>query len=315
MRVHLITVFFVEDSAEDRALYRRFLDRDDRYTYEIYEFESGKEALEVCQWKTPDVILLDYRLPDMDGLEFLHELQRQTQGSHTSVMMLTGQGDETIAVQAIKSGAQDYLVKGKLTADNLRRAVHGASKHKQLMRQLKQQQEQQKLVGAIALHIRQSLKLQDILTTSVKEVCQLLKADRVLVYQFTPQMLGKVVAESVLPQWTPILGFEIEDTCFQQNRRGKICTVANIYEADLSDCHIQLLERFQVKANLVVPILLESKGTPELELWGLFIVHQCSSPRQWQTFEVELLNQLTVQFAIAIQQGELYHKLETLIPS
>ncbi|MEH1780643.1 MAG: PAS domain S-box protein [Nostoc sp.] len=313
----MTTVFFVEDSAEDRVIYRRFLERDEQYSYDIYEFESGEKALQGCQEKTPDVILLDYRLPDIDGLEFLNQLQRQTQGSQISVIMLTGQGDETIAVQAIKSGAQDYLVKGKLTSDNLRRAVHGAIKQMQLMRQLKQQQEQQKLVGAIALDIRQSLKLQDILATSVQEVRQLLDADRVMLYQFMPQMQGSVVAESVLSQWTPILGLEIEDTCFQENqggeyRRGKIWAARNIYEAGLSDCHINLLERFQVKANLVAPILLENKESPAIELWGLFIVHQCSAPRQWQTFEVELLNQLTVQLAIAIQQAQLYQNLQTL---
>ncbi|MEH2332662.1 PAS domain S-box protein [Nostoc sp.] len=313
----MTTVFFVEDSAEDRALYRRFLEQDDRYTYDIYEFESGNKALQACQGKIPDVILLDYRLPDLDGLEFLTKLQRQTSNSQISVIMLTGQGDETIAVQAIKSGAQDYLVKGKLTSDNLRQAVHGAIKQMQLMRQLKQEQEQQKLVGTIALNIRQSLKLQDILATTVQEVRQLLGADRVLLYQFTPQMQGNIVAESVLPQWTPILRLEIEDTYFQENqggeyRRGKIWAATNIYEAGLSDCHIQLLQQFQVKANLVVPILLESKGTQAVELWGLFITHQCSAPRQWQTFEVELLKQLTVQLAIAIQQAQLYHNLETL---
>ncbi|MEH2224568.1 PAS domain S-box protein [Nostoc sp.] len=313
----MTTVFFVEDSAEDRALYRRFLERDDRYTYDIYEFESGNKALQACQGKIPDVILLDYRLPDLDGLEFLTRLQRQTSDSQISVIILAEQGDETIAVQAIKSGAQDYLVKGKLTSDNLRRAVHGAIEQMQLMQQLKQQQEQQKLVGAIALNIRQSLKLEDILATSVQEIRQLLNADRVLLYQFTPQMRGNIVAESVLPQWTPIFGLEIEDTCFQENqggeyRRGKIWAATNIYEAGLSDCHIQLLEQFQVKANLVVPILLENKESPAIELWGLFIAHQCSAPRQWQTFEVELLKQLTVQLAIAIQQAELYHNLQTL---
>ncbi|MEH1817148.1 MAG: hypothetical protein V7K26_26135 [Nostoc sp.] len=47
----MTTVFFVEDSAEDRALYRRFLERDDRYTYNIYEFESGNKALQLVKGK------------------------------------------------------------------------------------------------------------------------------------------------------------------------------------------------------------------------------------------------------------------------
>lgn len=187
----------------------------------------------------------------------------------------------------------------------------------QLLHQLEQQQEQQRLVGAIALRIRQSFKLQDILATSVREVRQLLKTDRVLVYKITPQTKDRVVAESVLPEWTPSLGLEIKGSCFQEKqkeeyRQGKIWTTTNIYEAGLSECHIQLLEQFEVKANLVVPIVLESQGTPDLELWGLFIVHQCSAPREWQTFEVELLKQLTVQLAIAIQQAELYQSLQTL---
>ncbi|WP_228057991.1 PAS domain-containing protein [Nostoc sp. LEGE 12447] len=75
---------------------------------------------------------------------------------------------------------------------------------------------------------------------------------------------------------------------------------------------MQLLEQFQVKANLIVPILVENIATSAVELWGLFIVHQCSAPRQWQAFEVELLNQLTVQLAIAIQQAQLYRNLQTL---
>ncbi|WP_375515636.1 GAF domain-containing protein [uncultured Nostoc sp.] len=141
------------------------------------------------------------------------------------------------------------------------------------MQQLKQLQEQQKLIGAIALDIRKSKKFQDILATSVKEVRQLLKVDRVLMYQFTHQMQGKVVAESVLPQWTPTSGLEIEDTCFQQSQgeeycQGKIWASTNIYEAGLSDRHIQVLEQFQVKANLVVPILLENQGTQAV-VWGL----------------------------------------------
>ncbi|MEA5604529.1 PAS domain-containing protein [Nostoc sp. UHCC 0252] len=317
MTANPITVFFVEDSSEDTALYRRFLEWDDRYTYDIYEFESGNKALQVCLGKIPDVILLDYRLPDLDGLEFLTKLQKQTSSSQISVIMLTGQGDETIAVQAMKNGADDYLVKGKLTQENFCRTIHGAIKHKQLMQQLEQQQEQQRLVGAIALHIRKSLQLSDILTTSVQEVRQLLSADRVLVYQFTHLMHGCIVSESVLSEWQPSLGLEIEDTCFQESqgekyRQGKIWTTTNIYEAGLSECHLQLLEQFQVKANLVVPILVENIGTLAVELWGLFIVHQCSAPRQWQTFEVELLKQLTVQLAIAIQQAQLYHNLQNL---
>jgi CheY-like chemotaxis protein len=94
--VHSITIFFVEDSAEDRALYRLLLERDDRYTYDIWEFESGDKALQSCQEKTPDVILLDYQLPDLDGLEFITELKKQSFSHQSPVIMLTGQGTKPL---------------------------------------------------------------------------------------------------------------------------------------------------------------------------------------------------------------------------
>ena len=65
-----------------------------------------------------------------------------------------------------------------------------------------------------------------------------------------------------------------------------------------------MLTQFQVKANLVVPILLD-KG-----LWGLLIAHHCSTPRKWQQLEIELLEQLATQISIAIHQSELYHQLQ-----
>ncbi|MFN6461050.1 MAG: PAS domain S-box protein [Nostoc sp. DedVER02] len=196
MAVNKITVCFVEDSAENRALYRRFLEWDDRYTYDIYEFELGNKALQVCLGKIPDVILLDYQLPDLDGLEFLTKLQKQTSSNQISVIMLAGQGDETIAVQAIKSGAHDYLVKGKLTQENLCRTIHRAIEH--------QQGEQQRLVGAIAIQQAQYHNLQILnskLEAKVQErTAKLQESDRRFraIFNNTFQFTGLLTPSGIL---------------------------------------------------------------------------------------------------------------------
>ncbi|MBC1220595.1 PAS domain S-box protein, partial [Nostoc sp. UCD120] len=127
---------------------------------------------------------------------------------------------------------------------------------------LKSQAEREQLMRTVAQRIRQSLNLQDILNATVQEVRDLLGVDRVVVYQFDSEMIGTIMAESVEPGWRVSLGVEIYDTCFQTGKGAQYYQVnkraiANIYEAGLTDCHIRLLEQFEVKANLVVPILLE----------------------------------------------------------
>ena len=115
-----LTVMLIEDCLEDRAVYRRYLQADEDCHYRFVEAESGKEALEKYQQYQPDIVLLDYLLPDMDRLEWFSLRQQQNRQNRLPVIVLTGQGDETLAVQFIKSGAADYLVKGQLTPDKLR---------------------------------------------------------------------------------------------------------------------------------------------------------------------------------------------------
>ncbi|MEH1801277.1 MAG: PAS domain S-box protein [Nostoc sp.] len=182
---------------------------------------------------------------------------------------------------------------------------------------LKAQAEREQLMRTVAQRIRQSLNLQDILNATVQEVRDLLGVDRVVVYQFDSEMIGTIMAESVEPGWTVSLGVEIHDTCFQTGAglgyyQGHKRAIANIYEAGLTDCHIHLLERFEVKANLVVPILLEvSSQNPGSHLWGLLVAHQCSGSRKWEENQLDLLDQVTVQLAIAIQQSSILEQAQT----
>ncbi|MEH2051603.1 PAS domain S-box protein [Nostoc sp.] len=307
-RSHL-TILVIDDCAEDQEIYHQYLQQDRLYTYNILEFQTAKQAMIWCQQQIPDVILLDYLLPDDDGLGFLQNLRENLNNSQSAVIMLTGQGDETIAVRAMKKGAQDYLVKNHLTPEILQSAIHHAVELKLLTQQLEQSRQQQ-MMAAIALRIRQSLELEEILTVTAAEVRQFLQTDRVVIYQFQPDMSGTVVAESILPGWTVAMGAEIPDNCFKKGagadyHQGKKRAIDDINQAGLTPCDLQLLEQLEVKAFLVVPILVTNK------LWGLLIAHQCTAPRHWQSFELDLLDQLAVQIAIAIQQASAYQQVQT----
>jgi|GEM_PF-2728628 len=119
-------VLIVDDNPEDRATYRRLMSADRSGEYIVTESESGEDGLRLCKNEMPDCVLLDYRLPDLSGLEFLAEMSRSEEASRVPVVMLTGHGDEMIAVEAMKGGAQDYLVKRYITGERLQTAVYNA---------------------------------------------------------------------------------------------------------------------------------------------------------------------------------------------
>ena len=173
---------------------------------------------------------------------------------------------------------------------------------------LQQQAERERLVSAIALRVRQSLDLEEILNTTVTEVRQFLQTDRVLIYRFNPEWSGMVAVESVTPEWKAVLGTTISDPCFgkfytEKYQQGRVSVIENVHKAGLTPCYVDFLAQFQVVASLTVPILQGDK------LWGLLLAHHCREPRKWKSSAIELLQQLATQVAIAVQQSELYHQL------
>jgi len=125
-------ILLVDDSPEDREVYKRLLQKDGENRYEFLEADLGEEGLRLAREAAPDCLLLDYRLPDVDGLEFLSRLRSEgqtRQAPHVPlvpVIVLTGQGNESVAVEAMKGGAQDYLLKGTISRQSLQRAVLNA---------------------------------------------------------------------------------------------------------------------------------------------------------------------------------------------
>ncbi|MEM9135946.1 MAG: response regulator [Cyanobacteria bacterium P01_F01_bin.42] len=180
----------------------------------------------------------------------------------------------------------------------------------QTLGQIQQKVEKEKLISEMTQRIRQFLDLDKIQNTTVTEVRKSLNADRVLIYRFNEDWSGGISAESYADTCEPLLEQEIEDECFDEKyaklyEQGRISIVDDIHAANLQPCHIKFLESLQVKASLIVPIIQSSK------LWGLLIAHQCNQPRTWQDTDVDLLQQLAVQVAIAAQQSELYQQSQS----
>ncbi len=179
--------------------------------------------------------------------------------------------------------------------------------------------ESSEILAKIALRVRQSLNLEQILQTTVAEVRQWLNSDRVIIYRFNDDRSGIAKVEAVNdPKWS-ILGRVIADPCFQDAwienyKSGRISTIEDIHSGQVTTCYVEFLEEYHVRANLVVPILLtidrQNNSVPTNELWGLLIAHECSKVRKWQPIEVDFLQKLATQVAIAIKQAILFEQLQ-----
>ncbi|MEG4322237.1 MULTISPECIES: PAS domain-containing protein [unclassified Microcoleus] len=431
------TVLIVDRNQEDCHKYRQYLLRDREYQYKIIAAPLGQEGLALWERHQPDLVLLDYRLPDMDGLEFIAQLRTKIVSQRYLPVIVAGEGNETIAVQAIKAGAQDYLIKGQITPENLRLAVNATIDKAQLHAKLQQNEERlhlalkaagmgtwewqipnncvvwsnlvgpifglplgtslasyedflqlvhpedreiigraiastletginyevefrtvwadgslhwvggkgqlyydwagqplrlvgivvdltlskqaeaerlqqlqrERAIALIAQQVHQSLDLESVLHTTVESVRQFLDTDRAIVFRLQPDGGGTVVAESVGSRWRSILASQIYDPCLADSylepyRQGLVTAKTDIHDGSIDPCHVELLAQFQIRANLVVPILHEN------QCWGLLIAHDCGAPRLWQHLEIDLLQQLAQQVSIAIRQAELYQQAQ-----
>ncbi|MBD2449891.1 GAF domain-containing protein [Nostoc sp. FACHB-152] len=169
------------------------------------------------------------------------------------------------------------------------------------------QVEQQKALFRVVTRLREPIDLETIFHSTAVEVRQLLQADRVGMFRFYPESGwddGEFVSEDVDSEFVSAMAQKVHDHCFGEQfaihyQQGRIQSVADIYSYGLSECHIQILSQFQIRANLVVPLLQSQK------LWGLLCIHQCRAPRKWQTTEIEFVTQIANHLGVALKHAEL----------
>ncbi|MEH2383035.1 MAG: GAF domain-containing protein [Nostoc sp.] len=176
--------------------------------------------------------------------------------------------------------------------------------------ELERTSEQEQAVFQVIAEIRESLETDTIFQTTTKEVCQLIKADRVSVYRFDSDWGGEFVGdfEAASPYWSneSELGINTiwNDTYLQNTQGGRYrnnetFAVDDIYKMGFAQCHIDNLEQFQIQAFVLAPIFVGQK------LWGLLATYQHTGSRQWKASEVNFLSQIAAQMGVAVQQANL----------
>jgi len=327
----------------------------------VKSLERGVACLEVDKF---DAVLLDLSLSDsLGGREAIAVLKAQW--PTLPIVVLTDINDENTALSVLRWGAQDCLVKGRFHRTLLVRAIHYAIERQQMEEQLRQQALRQRLLGQMIEHIRSSIDTASILQSTVAEVRQFLKTDRVLIYrcqdwasQFDgEEQKGAIVAGDGLPLGyieNPNISAALAVSCFILVESQSVQAIADVSASDLADSCKELLADCEMTAVISVPILqsgdwetanktqestvLEAeknqdaaenyiclpasdkpqapgKSSPDStaenrnSLWGMLTAYNCSGVREWQQWEIDFLQHLANQMAIAIEQSQLYRQL------
>lgn len=225
---------------------------------------------------------------------------------------------------------------------NLERQVEERTEElKQRSKQLEQSNaelerlvERQTMISRIVAKIRDSLDIKTIFRTTTEEVRQLLNVDRVVVYRFEEDWSGEFVAESVADGWISLFKRQLDyptlqdnisecsaktlgsrspqsiDTYLQDTKGGQYAqgatqrVVNDIYAAGFSPCYLEVLEFYQARAYVIVPIVHSEK------LWGLLAAYQNSGSRDWEEADVTLMRQIGLQLGVALQQAEYLSEIQ-----
>ncbi len=188
---------------------------------------------------------------------------------------------------------------------------HDTTERKQVEAQLHLSAQRDRLLTETLARIRSSLKLDQILQTTVTEVRQFLQADRVFIGLNNAKLKGRTLAESVDPNYPSVSGWSTNDQAYLQELQNLLKTnlvrvIEDITQTTISAKVKAHFQKFQTRASLTVPIMLGDK------LFGALIANQCSGPRNWQPMEIDLLQQMSEQVAIAIQQSLIHQELAEL---
>lgn len=137
MTASSVKVLVVDDSPDDQLLYRRALISGADANYDVITAENGEDGLARIADKKPDCVLLDYSLPGRNGVEVLKRLRAQY--PFVPVLMLTGQGNESVAVAAMQEGAQNYISKSTITPEAIRRLISAAIEYCAMQKRIHEQ--------------------------------------------------------------------------------------------------------------------------------------------------------------------------------
>jgi diguanylate cyclase (GGDEF)-like protein/PAS domain S-box-containing protein len=300
-------ILLVEDNADHRELMSLALTGHDP-TWLVEEVASGEEALRrLAEEEAYELVFLDYSLPQRNGLEVLKQIRRGE--APPPVVMVTGRGDEQVAVRAMKAGAYDYVAKGKGYLQRLpvaaQRAVEAyqlAMDRKRAEEEIRQRTAQLDALRQVGLELTSQLHLDVLLRSIVSRAIELLGGTSGGLYLYRPEEDVLEWAVSIGPNMAPT-GTVLHRDEGLSGRVWETGTPLIVDDYRSWEERAATYEGYPFRAVVGVPVRWSE------EFLGVLNV-LANPPRAFSPADVELLSLFAQQAAIAIENARLFEELE-----
>ena len=218
----LFSILLVEDNPGDVLLIKELL-KSTGIFFSLRHVSTLKETLMLCIEREFDVILLDLGLPDSVGLETLKKIQ--VFNMRSPVVVMTGLDDEDIALEAMREGAQDYLVKSRLTGDNILRGIKYGIERKKIQNLLKKNARQFSILSSVTASVNECEEISPIFTLACRNISALLgKAGTVAFEADIPRKVHSAGLDTIQPWYDEInriTGLNLNNPVFAADEHKK----------------------------------------------------------------------------------------------
>ncbi|HEY9674699.1 MAG TPA: response regulator [Waterburya sp.] len=290
-------VLVVDDDRTLRALLRLAMEEEG---YQVAEANNGENGLDEFVRLQPDIVLLDAVMPVMDGFTCCSRLRTLPAAAHTPVLMITVLDDQDSVDQAFEAGATDYVTKPihwavlRQRVARLLEASRALKQVWQVTEALQKQTQRERLFRGIAQCLTQSLTLEELFKSSVKEIQEFLQVSSVGLYHKN----GNSTAQSLAEDGTSVSNSSRQEADWemeyaQEFEVGRMVAITDIQQNGVPAVVAKRLRQLNIKAAVMIPILIQE------EWWG-FLEAAHSDSREWDATIVELLVDVANLIAIAV---------------
>ena len=311
-----------------------------------YLIEAGYQVLVCPEAETgtndavyPDLILLDIPETELNQFDLAPYLKYSAARKEQPPIILMVESLETIEqTENLQLNIVDYLLK-PTSQEVLIARIEQNLKLKYLQQSLTRQEKEAKIIFKLAENTRQSLNLEVILQTVTVDIQELLNCDRVIISSYTPhytffvaQALGMAISPIIPENYSNFLAETSarNTTDYEQYQQGNIQVIEDLKNHQLKSSEKEYLRELGITAQLVIPICLPNKNLESQivdhskittldhvlvspipdSLWGWLVIHECDVPKIWQQQEIQSLQNIVTQTAIAIKQALLQEQLQ-----